>query len=454
MNAKALILAAGAGTRMKSAKPKVAHEMLGKPLLRWVVDAVRDAGCSEIHTVIGTGKEVVEPMLPDCVISYQLEMLGTGHTVMCAADKFEGFSGCILVLCGDAPLVRPRTLQELVADHEDTGAACTILTMEPRDANGYGRIVRDEKNPEQILAIVEQKDCTQQQVEICECNSGIYCFDASALLERLPRLSRENAQGEYYLTDIVGLMVEDGLKVEGLVVEDETECMGVNCRSQLALATQVAQYRINEKWMAQGVSMLDPSTVWIGPDVKLSCDCEILPLTMLWGNTCVGKSCTLGPNTRLTNCNIGNNCILDETVAIDCLLEDDVTCGPRAYLRPGTHMCKASKAGTSVEIKNSVIGDGSKVPHLSYIGDTKMGNDVNIGAGTITCNYDGVNKNKTVIGDNSFIGSSTMLVAPVTLGKDVITGAASAIVKNVPDGALALERSDQKIIEGWAKKHK
>lgn len=453
MNAKALILAAGAGTRMKSAKPKVAHEMLGKPLVRWVVDAARDAGCSEVHAVIGTGKEVVEPMLPDCIISYQLDMLGTGHTVMCAADKFENFDGCILVLCGDAPLIRSRTLKELIADHEETGAACTVLTMEPRDPSGYGRIVRDENNPSQILSIVEQKDCTLQQEEICECNSGIYCFDARSLIERLPRLSRENAQGEYYLTDILGLMVEDGLKVEGLVVEDETECMGVNSRSQLALATQVAQYRTNEYWMAQGVTMLDPSTVWIGPDVKLSRDCEILPLTMLWGNTSIGESCTLGPNTRLTNCNVGSRCLIEETVAIDSILEDDVNCGPRAYLRPGTHMCKASKAGTSVEIKNSTIGEGSKVPHLSYIGDTEMGSNVNVGAGSITCNYDGFNKNKTVIGDNTFIGSDTMLIAPVKLGNNVATAASSAISKNVPDGALALERSEQKTIDGWMKKH-
>lgn len=454
MNAKALILAAGAGTRMKSVKPKVAHEMLGKPLVRWVVDAAREAGCLEVHTVIGTGKEVVEPLLSDCVISYQLEMLGTGHTVMCAADKFKDFDGCIFVLCGDSPLIRPRTLQELIADHEETGAACTVLTMEPRNPEGYGRIIRDEKNPEQILGIVEQKDCTPEQEEICECNSGIYCFDAQALLERLPRLSRDNAQGEYYLTDILGLMVEDGLKVEGLIVEDETECMGVNSRSQLAVASQVAQYRINEQWMAQGVTMLDPSTVWIGPDVALSRDCEILPLTMLWGNTSVGEGSVLGPNTRLTNCTVGCDCIIDETVAIDAQIDNRVSCGPRAYLRPGTHLCDDSKAGTSVEIKKSTIGIGSKVPHLSYIGDTTMGAGVNIGAGSITCNYDGVNKNKTVIGDNSFIGSDTMLIAPVNIGNDVVIGASSAISKDVPDGALAVERSEQKIIKDWVKKHK
>ena len=441
MNAKALILAAGAGTRMKSSKPKVLHELLGKPMVRWVVDTARAAGCEEVHAVIGTGKELVEPQLPDCVISYQLEMLGTGHTVMCAADKLQGFDGCVVVLCGDSPLIRKETISSLIHQHQEQGDACTVLTMIAQDPTGYGRIVRNARGD--VIAIVEQKDCTPQQAAISECNSGVYCFDAPALLERLPRLTTNNAQGEYYLTDILGLMVQDGLKVGGCVVHDANECLGVNSRSQLAQATKVMQQRINEFWMAQGVTMLDPAQVWIGPDASLGRDCELLPQTMLWGDTKVGEGCILGPNTRLTDCEVGNNCVVDETVGIQAVLEDDVTSGPRAYLRQGTHLCKGAKAGTHVEIKKSTIGEGSKVPHLSYIGDCTMGTGVNIGAGSITCNYDGVNKNKTIIGDNTFIGSDTMMVAPVMIGSHAVTAAGSAITDDVPSHAVAFGRARQ-----------
>lgn len=450
MEAQALVLAAGAGTRMKSSRPKVAHELLGKPLVRWVVDAARAAGCAQVHAVIGTGKEVVEPLLPDCVISYQLEMLGTGHTVMCAAERLAGFSGCVVVLCGDSPLIRAETISALIAQHEQAAAACTVLTMAPADPTGYGRIVRNEAGD--VQAIVEQKDCTPEQRAIGECNSGVYCFDAPALLERLPRLTTNNAQGEYYLTDILGLMVSDGLKVTGYCVEDSVECLGVNSRSQLAQATKAMQRRINEGWMAQGVTMLDPEQVWIGPEVQLSRDCEILPQTMLWGTTTVGEGTVLGPNTRLTNCTVGAGCLLDETVAVEAVLENNVTCGPRAYLRQGTHLCDGSKVGTSVELKKTTVGVGSKVPHLSYLGDTTLGEDVNIGAGTITCNYDGKNKSATVVGDHAFIGSSTMLVAPVNVGAHATTGAASCIAHDVPDGALGLERNEQRNIENWRPK--
>ncbi len=449
MNAKALILAAGAGTRMKSAKPKVLHELLGKPLVRWVVDAAKAAGCEEVHAVIGTGKELVEPVLGDCVISYQLEMLGTGHTVMCAADKFEGYTGNIVVLCGDSPLIRPQTIASLVDFHESEAASCTVMTMMPQDPTGYGRIVRADNGNGQVTGIVEQKDCNPGQLKIRECNSGVYCFDAQALLERLGRLTTNNAQGEYYLTDILGLMVSDGLKVAGYVVQDDAECLGINSRRQLAFATKVAQQRINEHWLDQGVTMLDPASVWIGPDVTLGCDCELLPQTMLWGDTSIGSDCLIGPNSRLTSCTVASGCTLDETVAIEATLEEGVTCGPRAYLRQGTYLCRNAKAGTHVEIKKSRIGEGSKVPHLSYIGDCEMGSGVNIGAGSITCNYDGKDKHKTVIGDDTFIGSDTMMVAPVSIGSGALVGAGSCITSDVPDDALALARARQVNKEGW-----
>ena len=449
MEAQALILAAGAGTRMKSAKPKVLHELLGKPLVRWAVDAARAAGCSTVHAVIGNGREQVEPVLADCTISYQLELLGTGHTVMCAADKLAGFEGTLVVLCGDSPLIRPATISALIAYHQQEGAACTVLTMRPANPHGYGRIVRGADGG--VTAIVEQKDCTPQQAAITECNSGVYCFSNLALLERLGRLTTNNAQGEYYLPDILGLMVQDGLKVAGYVVEDDAECMGVNSRSQLAAATAAMQRRINERWMAEGVTMLDPSQVWIGPDVTLGRDCELLPQTMLWGSTQVGEGCILGPNTRLTDCLVGPGCVLDETVAVRAKLDEGVTCGPRAYLREGTHMGPHSKAGTCVEIKKSHIGQGSKVPHLSYIGDCDMGPGVNIGAGSITCNYDGAAKHKTTIGANAFIGSDTMMVAPVTIGDDALVAAGSVITQDVPSGALALGRARQVNKEGYRK---
>ena len=452
MEAIALILAAGAGTRMKSEKPKVAHEMLGKPLVRWVVDAAQAAGCAQTHVVIGTGKEVVEPLLPDCTISYQLEMLGTGHTVMCAAEKLQGHAGAVVVLCGDSPLIRPQTIQALLAEHERAGNAATVLTMQPANPHGYGRIVRSEDG--NVCGIVEEKDCTDEQRAIGECNSGIYCFQTQELLANLDQLDRNNAQGEYYLTDMLAILPRAGLKVGSMVVADNDECLGVNSRAQLAAATKIAQLRRNEELMAAGVTMLDPNLVWVGPDAQVASDVELLPMTMLWGSTAIGKGSVIGPNTRLTDCTVGEGCVIDETVGIEATIDDAVTCGPRAYLRQGAHLCTGAKAGTHVEIKKSTIGPGSKVPHLSYIGDATLGRDVNIGAGTITCNYDGTRKSKTVVGDECLVGSDTMLVAPVTLGAHVVTGAGSTIAHDVPDGALAVERSDLTIKEGYWDKHK
>ncbi len=443
----ALIMAAGSGTRMKSAKPKVAFDILGKPLVRWVVDASLEAGCDEVVCILGHGCDVVEPLVEGTKVVYQRERLGTGHAVMCAGEQIAACDGSVVVLSGDCPLVRPSTIKSLLDTQKSGGASAVILTSIENDPTGYGRIVRDEAGS--VSAIVEHKDCSPEQLAIKEVNSGMYAFDSSDLAEYLKKIGNDNAQGEYYLTDVIALMVQDGKTVEAIAVDDPAETMGINNRVQLAAATKQMQRRINERHMLAGVTMIDPDLVWIGPDVQIAQDVEILPLTTLMGKTQIGTGCVLGPNTRITDSRIGQDCRVDESVVLESVFDEGVNCGPRAYIRPGVHMCAGSKAGTHVEIKKSTIGAGSKVPHLSYIGDTTMGEGVNIGAGSITCNYDGKVKSKTCIGDRTFVGSDTMMVAPVAIGNDCLVGAGSTITKDVPDGALAVARGKQKNLEGF-----
>lgn len=452
MEASALILAAGAGTRMKSSKPKVAHEILGKPLVRWVVDAAHAAGIESIVSIVGHGRDQVEPLLTDTTTVVQEEQLGTAHAVLVAREALKGRTGSLVVLTGDSPLVQPSTITELVRMREEAQAAVVVLTMEAEDPTGYGRIIRDEAGD--VQAIVEQKDCTPEQVAITECNSGFYCFDIELLFSALEEVSTDNAQGEYYLTDVLGIARSRGQRVLACKAQDPNECLGVNSRLQLAQATAVLQQRINEKHMAAGVTLMDPKTTWIGPDVVIEQDVEILPMTFLLGSTSVGTGSVIGPNSRLTDCVVAQNCTVEETVGIETTMESGVTCGPRAYLRPGTYLCENAKAGTHVEIKKSTIGPGSKVPHLSYIGDATLGRDVNIGAGSITCNYDGEKKWPTVIGDNCFVGSDVMMVAPVTLGENSLIGAGSVITKDVSAGALGLGRARQTEIEHWNERKK
>ena len=442
METSAIILAAGSGTRMKSAKPKVAHELLGKPLVRWVVDAAREAGVGTVISVLGHGIDVVRPLVEhDTQVVVQQQRNGTADAVNSAREACEGMTGSLLVLSGDCPLIRPETIAGLARAREEADAAVAVLTMEAENPFGYGRILRDAQG--QVECIVEQKDCTPEQAAVTECNSGFYCFDAQYLFDALNRVSNENAQGEFYLTDVIGIARADGRSVVALCAEDPEECLGINTRLQLSVAAKVMQRRMNTAFMLAGVTMLDSETVWIGPGVTIEQDVELLPQTMLMGKTSVASGSVIGPNTRLTDTVVGHDCVLDETVAVEAVIEDGCHCGPRAYLRPQTRLCEGAKAGTHVEIKKSTIGKGSKVPHLSYIGDTTMGDGVNIGAGSITCNYDGQNKWPTVIGDNTFIGSDTMMVAPVTIGDDALVGAGSVITADVPDGALALGRARQ-----------
>ena len=440
MQSAAIVLAAGAGTRMKSRKPKVAHEVLGKPMVRWVVDAAREAGLTRIVTVVGHERDQVIPLVQDDTeIAEQYVRRGTADAVSSCREQLGDFDGSVVVLSGDCPLITASTIRKLVSMRERSGAAVVVLTMNLDDPTGYGRIVRDGAG--EVERIVEQKDANEAEAAIAECNSGFYCFDGKALFDALLKVSNDNAQGEFYLTDVLYICREAGRSVLALPADDPAECLGVNSRSQLAQATKQLQHRINQRLMDEGVTMTDPDMVWVGPDAKVARDVELLPLTFLYGKTSVGEGSVVGPNTRLV-----------DTIAYESAIDDGATCGPRAYLRPGAHLCEGAKAGTHVEIKKSTIGRGSKVPHLSYIGDALIGEGVNIGAGSITCNYDGAKKHSTVIGDGAFIGSSTMMVAPVSIGAGAIVGAGSVITEDVQADALGIARAEQTEVEGGAEK--
>ena len=450
MNASAIVLAAGAGTRMKSKKPKLAHEMLGKPLVRWVVDTLKSAGIDHVVSVVGHGREQVIPLVEkDTSIVVQNQLRGTADAVNSCRANFENYEGSLLVISGDSPLISPETIKALIAKKEKEQAAAVVLSMKLDDPFGYGRIVRTTSGT--LERIVEQKDCDGSQAALTECNSGIYCFDAQALFDALAQVNNQNAQGEFYLTDVLEISRKTGRRVFAMQTPHPEECIGINSRSQLAQASALAQKRINEHFMDQGVTMTDPSLVWIGPDVQIDSDVEILPMTSLFGRTSVGEDCIIGPNTRLLDTTVGKACRLDETIAQNAQIADEVECGPRAYLRPGADIRKGAKVGTSVEVKKSIVGQNSKVPHLSYIGDAEIGEDVNIGAGSITCNYDGQKKHKTIIDNNVFVGSDTMLVAPVHIGSGATIGAGSVITEDVSDRALGLGRARQVEIPDWAK---
>ena len=461
MNATAIVLAAGEGTRMKSNHAKVSHQILGKPMIRWVVDATIAAGCERVVVVVGSHADEVRAILADAYADSpvsvetveQTERLGTGHAVRVTLEATGISEGPVVVLNGDLPLIQADTVR-LFAETVATGElAATVLTMTPPDPFGYGRIQLDADGA--VERIIEQKDCTpEQDAELLECNAGCYAFDGALLAAHIGEVTNDNAQAEYYLPDMLEILKRHGHAVSIFHCEDYRDGLGVNSRVQLAELTAIARDRINERLMTEGVTFIDPVQAWIGPDATIGRDTVVWPQTHLIGTCSVGESCQLGPNTRLTNTRAGNGCVIDETIAVDAVLENDVECGPRAYLRPGTHMLDGSKAGTHVEIKKSTIGEGSKVPHLSYIGDTTMGAGVNVGAGSITCNYDGKNKHATVIGDRTFIGSDTMMVAPVRIGSDAITGAGGTITKDVPDGALALERTDQRVLEGYTERRR
>lgn len=452
MGLAAVILAAGKGTRMKSDLPKVLHKICGVPLIRHVLKAARDAGAERIVVVAGFGGELVEQEIKGMAeVVYQHEQKGTAHALQQAA-QLRDFPGDILVLCGDTPLISADSLKELVLTHRDRGAWATVLTAVLEDPTGYGRIIRDSAG--NVTGIVEQKDAQPGQLTIKEINSGMYCFKADRLFDALAHLKPDNAQGEYYLPDVIGQYVEAGKKVSALSVSDAVEIMGVNDRCQLAVAREAMARRINNRHMLAGVTLVDPSTVYIDDGVVIGRDTIIYPHTMLEGKTVIGEGCEIGPFTQLISARIKDGVRVRQSVIEESDIGSKCLIGPYAYIRPGCVLASRVKVGDFVELKKASIAQGSKVPHLSYVGDAVLGQNVNIGAGTITCNYDGEKKWTTTIGDHAFIGSNTNLVAPVKIGNGAVTGAGSTITRDVPDGALGVAREKQKNIPEWSGRKK
>jgi bifunctional UDP-N-acetylglucosamine pyrophosphorylase / glucosamine-1-phosphate N-acetyltransferase len=447
----AVVLAAGQGTRMKSKLYKVLHSVCGKPMVQHIVDHLNHLMMNEIVVVVGHGADMVKEQLGDRVqYALQEQQLGTAHAVMMCRDLLQDKTGTTMVLTGDTPLIKEETLASLIEHHEQTGAAATILTTEVQDATGYGRIVRNSLGT--VARIVEHKDATEEERQICEINTGIFCFDNQKLFSALTKVKNENVQGEYYLPDVIEILKEQEEVISAYLTPDHEEGLGVNDRVQLAKAEAVLRKRINEKHMRNGVTIIDPVSTYIEADVVIGSDSIVHPGTMLRGKTVIGEDCKIGPNADLTNTIMEDQVKIQYSVVTDSQIRKGASIGPFAYIRPGSDVGEEAKVGDFVELKNTVLGNGSKVSHLSYLGDSEVGQGVNIGCGTITVNYDGVKKYKTIIGDHAFIGCNANLIAPVTIGDGAYIAAGSTITHNVPDDALAIARERQVNKEGYAKK--
>ncbi|HQZ85843.1 MAG TPA: bifunctional UDP-N-acetylglucosamine diphosphorylase/glucosamine-1-phosphate N-acetyltransferase GlmU [Actinomycetota bacterium] len=451
-----IILAAGEGTRMKSATPKVLHEVLGIPLLGHVLRAVSGLGPEHVLVVVGHQRLRVQGYLaeaaPGARTAVQETQNGTGHAVRCAlaelaAQAVQPGSGPVVVVAADTPLLGTETLASMVAEHVDTGAAATVLSAVAEDPAGYGRIVRAVDGS--VLGIVEHKDASAEELAIAEINSGMYCFDAGSLSSALGQLSTDNSQGEEYLTDVLGILRSEGKRVSACIAADPDEIHGINDRVQLAQAGRLMADRINTALMKSGVTILDPATTWIGPDVAVGRDAVIERNCSLLAGSTVGEAALIGPDTTLIDCDVAAGARVVRSHCESAQIGPDATVGPFTYLRPGSRLRAGAKAGAYVEIKNSIVGEGSKVPHLSYVGDAEIGSGSNIGAATVFVNYDGVAKHRTMVGDDVRVGSDSMLVAPVTIGDGAYTAAGSVITEDVPAGALALGRARQRNIDGW-----
>jgi len=452
----AIVLAAGAGTRMKSRRAKVLHEVAGRSMLEHALTAVAGVGASTTVTVIGHQREqvgeAVSAIDPGVVLAVQEQMRGTGDAVAVALDALDGkidgqISGTVLITYADVPLLESATLATLLADHREAGHAVTILSADVPDPSGYGRILRDGDG--RVTAIREDKDASDEERAVTEINSGILAVDAEFLARAVRALDTQNAQGELYLTDIVSAAVGEGLPVGAHVLEDVWQTEGVNDRGQLARLGRELNRRLVAHWMAEGVTIVDPDTTWIDSMVSIGPDTTIHPGTQLLGATTVGEGATIGPDSTLHNLEVGDDASVVRTHATDAVVGAGATVGPFSYLRPGAVIEAGAKIGAFVEVKNSTVGPGAKVPHLSYVGDADIGEGTNIGAGTIFANYDGQNKNRTRIGRHAKTASNNTFVAPVEVGDGAFTGAGSTIREDVPPGALAVSAGRQRNIGGW-----
>ncbi|GHD14889.1 bifunctional protein GlmU [Streptomyces violarus] len=451
--AAVVVLAAGEGTRMKSATPKVLHELCGRSLVGHVLAAAGELHPENLVVVVGHAREKVTAHLgeiaPAVRTAVQAEQNGTGHAVRMGLEALGGsVDGTVVVVCGDTPLLTGATLDALAATHSADGNAVTVLTAEVPDATGYGRIVRDDATGA-VTAIVEHKDATDAQRSIREINSGVFAFDGLLLADALKKVRTDNSQGEEYLTDVLGILREAGHRVGASVAGDHREIAGINNRVQLSEARRILNDRLLNQAMLAGVTVVDPATTWIDVTVTFEQDAVVHPGTQLHGATHLGEGAEVGPNSRLTDTRVGAGARVDNTVAVGAEVGSDASVGPYAYLRPGTRLGAKGKIGTYVETKNATIGEGTKVPHLSYVGDATIGEQSNIGAASVFVNYDGREKHHTNIGSHCRTGSDNMFVAPVTVGDGAYTAAGSVITKDVPPGSLAVARGQQRNIEGW-----
>ena len=448
-----IILAAGKGTRMTSSHPKVLHQVCGNAMVRHVLDAAEAAGSKRNIIVVGFGADEVRAELGNAAeVVVQAEQLGTGHAVLQAEPLLRDARGTVMVLCGDTPLLTGALVKRLYEEHEKAGAKATVLTAVMPDATGYGRVIRTAAGD--VEKIVEHKDATEEERAVQEVNSGIYCFEKEALFSALKNVGCDNAQGEYYLPDVLSILRERGEKIWAVAADDYEETLGVNSRLHLAQAEKILRRRKNIELMESGVTLMDPDSTFVDSNVIVGRDTVIYPFTWLEGKTVVGEGCTLGPSSRFTDAKIGNSVTAHFVYAHECEIESGATMGPYVHIRPDSHISNDVKIGNFVEVKNSKIGAGSKLPHLQYIGDCDMGAGVNMGCGTITVNYDGKQKFRTKIGDNAFVGCNSNLVAPVAVGDGAYVAAGSTITKDVPPEELAVARARQKNIPNWPDKRK
>lgn len=452
-NISIVIMAAGEGTRMKSKLPKMLQKVCGKPVIDYVLDASRELTENQPIVIVGYQSEKLKEHLGDSVkYALQNERKGTGHAVMMAEPYLKEEDGYVVVLACDTPLITGDTLKNMVEYTVSGGYQVTALSAVVDDPSGYGRIIRSSQG--EFECIVEHKDAKPHQLDVNEVNASMYCFQTSYLLDALKQLKNDNAQGEYYLTDALEILKNNGHRVGVYVLGDYRQMLGINTRVQLAEADKIMRERINEEHMLSGVTIIDPSSTYIQPGVKIGSDTVIYPGNVLEGDTVIGEGCTLYPNNRIVNSKICDNVELQASIIVDSTVGENTTVGPYAYLRPGSNIGSGVRIGDFVEIKNSKIGDGTKVSHLTYIGDADFGRNINVGCGTVCVNYDGKQKHRTTVGDNSFIGCNVNLIAPVEVEDHAYVAAGSTITEKVPSKALAIARARQVNKEGWVDKKK